>query len=111
VLLAARANGLQAIDGPYLGIQADAGFIVAVERAHAAGFDGKWAIHPSQLDALNNAFTPTRDELTHAHRVLDALSEAEISDGAGAVALDGQMLDEAIRVGALRTLARAGETA
>jgi citrate lyase subunit beta/citryl-CoA lyase len=111
VLLAARANGLQAIDGPYLGVRADAGFIAAVERAHAAGFDGKWAIHPSQLQALNDAFTPTPDELTHAHRVLDALSEAEKIDGAGAVALDGQMLDEAIRVGALRTLARAGETA
>jgi citrate lyase subunit beta/citryl-CoA lyase len=105
LLLAARANGLQAIDGPYLGVAVDDGFTAAVDRARELGFDGKWAIHPSQLDALDAAFTPTAEEVDHAHAVIAALAAAD----AGAVALDGQMLDEAIRVAALRTLARAGE--
>ena len=61
LLLAARAHGLQAIDGPYLGIEVDARFTAAVARARELGFDGKWAIHPSQLPALNEAFTPSDD--------------------------------------------------
>jgi citrate lyase subunit beta/citryl-CoA lyase len=105
LLLAARAHGLQAIDGPYLGVEVDDGFTSAVDRARDLGFDGKWAIHPSQIAALNAAFTPTADEVDHAHAVIAALAAA----GTGAVALDGQMLDEAVRAAALRTLARAGE--
>jgi len=110
VLLAARAHGLQAIDGPYLGIAVDDGFTAAVARARDLGFDGKWAIHPAQLAALNAAFTPTEAEVRDARAVVAALAEAE-QTGAGAVALDGQMLDEAVRAAALRTLARAGEAA
>ena len=72
------------------------------------GFDGKWAIHPAQVGALNALFTPTDDEVAHARAVIAALEEAERAGGAGAVALDGQMLDEAVRVAALRVLARAG---
>ena len=109
VLTAARAHGVQAIDGPYLGVAVDDGFTAAVARARDLGFDGKWAIHPSQLDALNEAFTPTREEVDAARAVVAALAAAERGTAAGAVALDGQMLDEAIRVAALRTLARAGE--
>jgi citrate lyase subunit beta / citryl-CoA lyase len=109
VLTAARAHGVQAIDGPYLGIAVDDGFTAAVARARDLGFDGKWAIHPSQLDALNEAFTPSREEVDAARAVVAALAAAERGAAAGAVALDGQMLDEAIRVAALRTLARAGE--
>lgn len=111
LLLAARAHGLQAIDGPYLGVAVDDGFTAATARARDLGFDGKWAIHPSQVTALNAAFTPSADELSHARAVLDALARAEREGGAGAVALDGEMLDEAIRAAALRTLARAGERA
>jgi len=111
VLLAARAHGLQAIDGPYLGVAVDAAFTNAVARARDLGFDGKWAIHPSQLPALNDAFTPTDEEVEGARHVIAALAQAEREGGAGAVAVDGQMLDEAVRAAALRTLARAGEAA
>jgi citrate lyase subunit beta/citryl-CoA lyase len=111
VLLAARAHALQAIDGPYLGVAVDAAFTNAVARARDLGFDGKWAIHPSQLPALNDAFTPTDEEVEGARHVIAALAQAEREGGAGAVALDGQMLDEAVRAAALRTLARAGEAA
>jgi citrate lyase subunit beta/citryl-CoA lyase len=106
LLLAARTYDLAAIDGPYLGISVDEGFTAAAERARDMGFDGKWAIHPAQVAALNELFTPTAEEVEHARAVVDALGEAERSGGAGAVALDGQMLDEAVRVAALRVLAR-----
>ena len=107
VLVAARAHDVAAIDGPYLGIKVDEGFTAAAERARDMGFDGKWAIHPAQVAALNELFTPSQEEVEHARAVIDALEEAERSGGAGAVALDGQMLDEAVRVAALRVLARA----
>src|SRR5215218_7827803 len=98
ILLAARTHDLMAIDGPYLGVAVDDAFTAAAERARDMGFDGKWAIHPAQVAALNEIFTPTADEIEHARRVIDALDEAERAGGAGAVALDGQMLDEAVRV-------------
>ena len=111
VLVAARANGLQAIDGPYLGTAPDEAFLAAATRARDLGFDGKWAIHPGQVEALNDVFTPAAAEVDRAHAVLAALERAEREDGQGAVALDGEMVDEALRVGALRTLARAGKPA
>ncbi len=103
LLVAARANGLQAIDGPYLGVAADEGFHAAAARARDLGFDGKWAIHPSQVDALNEAFTPNEAEVERARAVVAALESAQ----EGAVTLDGEMLDEAVRAAALRVLARA----
>jgi citrate lyase subunit beta/citryl-CoA lyase len=108
VLTAARARGLQAIDGPYLGTDAGDGFRAAATRARSLGFDGKWAVHPSQLGALNELFQPSEDEVTHACAVIDTLRRAESADGRGAVAMDGEMLDEALRASALRVLARAG---
>ncbi len=108
LLVAARTHGVLAIDGPYLGIKVDEGFTAAAERARAMGFDGKWAIHPAQVAALNELFTPSEEEVEHARAVIAALEQAERTGGAGAVALDGQMLDEAVRVAALRVLARAG---
>lgn len=108
VLVAARTHDVAAIDGPFLGIKVDAGFTAAAERARDMGFDGKWAIHPAQVAALNELFTPSDEAVEHARAVIDALEAAERDGGAGAVALDGQMLDEAVRVAALRVLARAG---
>lgn len=108
VLVAARTHDVLAIDGPFLGIAVDDAFTAAAERARDMGFDGKWAIHPAQVAALNALFTPSEDEIAHARAVISALEEAERLGGAGAVALDGQMLDEAVRVAALRVLARAG---
>ncbi len=107
ILVAARTNDLSAIDGPYLGVKVDEGFTAAAQRARDMGFDGKWAIHPAQVAALNELFTPSAEEVEHAQAVIDALEAAEREGGAGAVALDGQMLDEAVRVAALRVLARA----
>jgi len=106
VLVAARAHDVSAIDGPYLGVAVDEGFTAAAERARDMGFDGKWAIYPAQVSALNELFTPSSEEIEHAQAVIDALEQAEREGGHGAVALDGEMLDEAIRVAALRVLAR-----
>jgi citrate lyase subunit beta/citryl-CoA lyase len=107
VLAAARAAGLQAIDGPFLAIGDEAGLRASAERAAQLGFDGKWAIHPGQLDVVVRTFTPSDEEVAHAEGVLAAL-EGAAEDAAGAVALDGEMLDEAVRLAALRTLAKAG---
>ena len=110
VLVAARAAGIQAIDGPHLGIRDDEPFRAGVAHARALGYDGKWAIHPAQLDALREAFTPTEAELADARETLAALDRAA-ADGAGAVAAGDRMLDEALAVSARRVLARAGEGA
>ncbi|MFF0449919.1 HpcH/HpaI aldolase/citrate lyase family protein [Streptomyces sp. NPDC004609] len=106
VLAAGREADLAVIDGPYLGIADDEGLMHRADWARRLGFDGKWAVHPRQLDTLNAAFTPTEDETARARAVLAALDEA-VHRGAGATLLDGQMLDEAVAVAARDTLARA----
>ncbi|MGC9666153.1 HpcH/HpaI aldolase/citrate lyase family protein [Planosporangium sp. 12N6] len=108
VLVAARANGVVAIDGPYLGVADDEDFRAHVRAARDLGFDGKWVIHPRQVDAVREAFTPSAEQVRHAREVLAAL-DAAAERGAGAVELNGQMLDEAIAAQARRTLERAGE--
>ncbi len=103
VLVTARAYGLQAIDGPYLEIRDDAGLRLWAEHVRAVGFDGKWAIHPSQVATINAVFTPSADELARAHSILEVLSSAE---GSGAVELGGEMIDEATRKRALEVIER-----
>ena len=103
VLVAARASGLQATDGPYLDIRDDAGLRMRAEHVRTLGFDGKWAVHPDQLAVINAVFTPAEEEVARAQAVIDALEGAE---GRGAVALDGEMLDEASRKLAARIVAR-----
>jgi citrate lyase subunit beta/citryl-CoA lyase len=105
LLCAARAHGLQAIDGPYFGTVDDARFRQAAVRARELGFDGKWAIHPSHVSALNELFSPTAEEIEHARRVVEALDAADIQRGVGAVMLDGHMIDNAMRETAFRILA------
>lgn len=108
VLVAARAAGVDAIDGPFLAIADEEGLRRWAEHVRDLGYDGKWAIHPSQLPVINNAFTPGEDELAQARAILAVLENAE-SDGArGAVQLDGKMIDEASRKQAERVVARAG---
>jgi citrate lyase subunit beta/citryl-CoA lyase len=109
VLLAARTNGLQAIDGPYfaLGDGAADGLAQASTRATQLGFDGKWAIHPNQIEAITAALTPSAEQQTHARALLARLDEAH-AQGVGVVAFEGGMIDEAMRAGAERVLARAG---
>jgi citrate lyase subunit beta / citryl-CoA lyase len=103
VLVAARAHGLQMVDGPYLEIRDDEGLQLWVEHVRMLGFDGKWAVHPDQLAIINAAFTPMPAEVARARAILDALERAEER---GAVELDGEMIDEASRKLALQVVAR-----
>jgi len=107
LLVAARASGLQAIDGPYLDIRDDAGLRRHATHVQALGFDGKWAVHPGQLAIINATFTPTAEQVARARAILDALSSAQ---GAGAVELHGEMIDEASRKLALHVIARSRAT-
>jgi citrate lyase subunit beta/citryl-CoA lyase len=102
---AARASALVAIDGPWLGVAADAAFEVDRQRSRAHGFDGSWVIHPVQVPAATRIFSPSAEQVERAGRVVDALADA-VATGQGAVSLDGQMLDEAVAVRARSTLAR-----
>ncbi len=103
VLVAARAAGVQAIDGPHLRLDDDQGLRAWAAHARSLGYDGKWAIHPAQLEPINAAFTPTPEEVERARAIVAALDRAD----SGAVELDGQMIDEAHRRQAAAVLARA----
>jgi citrate lyase subunit beta / citryl-CoA lyase len=103
VLVAGRAAGLQVIDGPHFDIADIDGLRTEAGRARALGFDGKWALHPSQIDPLNEAFSPAQEEVDRAAAVLDALAQAGDS---GAALLDGEMIDEASRKLAAQVVAR-----
>jgi citrate lyase subunit beta / citryl-CoA lyase len=103
LLVAARAAGVQAIDGPYLDVRDEAGLRRHAEHVQTLGYDGKWAVHPAQLKIINATFTPTAQQMARAHAVLDALSAA---DAPGAIELNGEMIDEASRKVALQVLAR-----
>jgi len=94
MLVACRANGLRAIDGPFGDFGDPDGFLAGARRAAALGYDGKWAIHPSQIDLANDVFTPPEAEVDQARRVLEALEEAAAA-GRGAAQLDGRMIDAA----------------
>jgi citrate lyase subunit beta/citryl-CoA lyase len=99
VLVAARANGLQAIDGPYGAVKDTEGYRRVAERAAALGYDGKWVLHPLQIDVGNEVFTPTQDEYDQAENmvaVYDWHASAE-GGGLGAVMLGDTFVDEATR--------------
>ncbi len=108
VLVAARDAGLQAIDGPYLAIEDLEGLRASAQRARALGYDGKWALHPTQIDVLNDLFAPSPEELRQARAVLAALEAAEREEGHGVAMLDGAMIDEASRKRAAQVVARGG---
>jgi citrate lyase beta subunit len=96
--MAAKAAGLEAIDAPYGDFKDQAGLEKSCQMAVALGYDGKWAIHPAQLETINRAFTPSAEDVSRSVRVLRAYQEAK-ARGAGATALDGKMVDGAsIRV-------------
>jgi citrate lyase subunit beta/citryl-CoA lyase len=97
ILVAARDAGLQAIDGPYLLIKDLDGFREMSMRARALGYDGKWALHPGQIDVLNEVFTPTQDEYDKAEALLEAYKHATETDRTGAVMFGTEMIDEASR--------------
>jgi citrate lyase subunit beta/citryl-CoA lyase len=97
LLLAARAAGVQAIDGPYLQIHDVDGFRRQARRTAALGFDGKWVLHPGQIDAANEVFAPDQADYDHAERILDAYADATTVRQVGAVMLGDEMIDEASR--------------
>jgi citrate lyase subunit beta/citryl-CoA lyase len=121
ILVAARANGLQAIDGPYGRIKDLDGLRSSATSVASLGFDGKWVLHPGQVDIVNSAFTPAAEEYDRAVRILSAYSAATTGSGAssdggsgagfgadelrGAVLLDDEMIDEATRKMAERIVA------
>jgi citrate lyase beta subunit len=100
IAVAARANGLQAVDGPYADLGDLDGLRAAAQAARAHGFDGKWVVHPDQIEPVNDVFTPSAQEIEQARQILAAAD--------GAVRLDGAMVDAASKRMAETVLARAG---
>ena len=92
MVVAARANGLRPIDGPFGDFQDGDGYKAQAHRSATLGCEGKWAIHPSQIGLANDVFTPTEQETTKAQRILDAMADAQ-KQGKGAVTLDGRLID------------------
>src|ERR1700742_386353 len=103
ILMAARTHDLQAIDGPYLQIRDVDGFRRVAGRAAALGYDGKWVLHPSQIEAANEVFSPSQEDYDHAELILDAYDYYCSAQGGmrGAVMLGDEMIDEASRKMAL----------
>ncbi len=92
--VACRAYGLRPIDGPFGDFNDPDGYLLAARRGAALGIEGKWAIHPSQIDLANEVFSPPEAEVTRAHRILEELDKAA-KEGRGAASLDGKMIDAA----------------
>jgi citrate lyase subunit beta/citryl-CoA lyase len=105
--VACRAFGLRPIDGPFGDFKDPDGYKLAARRAAALGCEGKWAIHPSQVELANEVFTPPTAEVEKAQRILVALQEAA-AQGKGAAALDGRLIDAASEKMALNVV-RAAE--
>jgi len=103
ILMAARANDLQAIDGPYLQIRDVDGFTRVARRSAALGFDGKWALHPGQIEAANEVYAPSQEDYDHAELILDAYDyyTSEAGGQKGAAMIGEEMIDEASRKMAL----------
>ncbi|MEX3856573.1 CoA ester lyase [Paraburkholderia sp. BR10923] len=94
MMVACRAYGLRPIDGPFGDFGDPDGYIAAARRAAVLGYEGKWAIHPSQIEHANQVFTPAEAEVTKARRIMDAMAQAA-QEGKGAVSLDGRLIDAA----------------
>ncbi len=103
ILMAARAYDKQAIDGPYLQIKDVEGYRRVASRSAALGFDGKWVLHPGQIDAANEVYSPRQEDYDQAELILDAYDYATSAEGGakGAVMLGDEMIDEASRKMAL----------
>ncbi len=106
MVVACRATGLRPIDGPFGDFNDRDGYLMAARRAAALGCEGKWAIHPSQIELANQIFSPMPEEIDRARRILAAM-EAAASEGKGAVSLDGRLIDAASIKMAENVVARA----
>ena len=92
MMVACRAYGLRPIDGPFGDFSDKEGYLSAAKRCAVLGYEGKWAIHPSQIELANQVYTPTAEEVNKAERILDAMAKAA-KEGKGAVSLDGRLID------------------
>jgi malyl-CoA/(S)-citramalyl-CoA lyase len=90
--VAARANGLRPVDGPFGDIKDPDGYTAQANRGSVLGYEGKWAIHPSQIELANGVFSPSEAEVTKAKRIIEAMEQAH-KEGKGAVTLDGRLID------------------
>ena len=97
ILVAARVNGLLAIDGPYAAFADLDGLEQSARRTGTLGFDGKWVIHPSQIEVVNHAYLPDPATYARAEGILAAYRQATEGEGRGAVRFEGEMIDEATR--------------
>ena len=94
MMIACRAYGLRPIDGPFGDFSDPEGYLAAANRAAVLGYEGKWAIHPSQIALANEVFTPSAAEITRARQIVEAMQRAA-AEGKGAVSLDGRLIDYA----------------
>ncbi|MCZ2836673.1 HpcH/HpaI aldolase/citrate lyase family protein [Modestobacter sp. VKM Ac-2985] len=103
ILMAARARGVQAIDGPFLQVRDVPAFEEVAKRSAMLGFDGKWVLHPGQIDAANEIYAPSQEDYDHAELILDAYEWATSEAGGkkGSAMLGDEMIDEASRKMAL----------
>jgi len=92
MMVACRAYGLRPIDGPFGDFGDPDGYVAAANRAAVLGYEGKWAIHPSQIEPANRVFTPSPAEVAKARRIMEAMAQAA-REGKGAVSLDGRLID------------------
>ncbi|MFE3448612.1 HpcH/HpaI aldolase/citrate lyase family protein [Nonomuraea sp. NPDC059194] len=106
LLMAARTHDLQVIDGPYLQIKDVEGYRRVARRAAALGFDGKWVLHPLQVEAANEVFSPAQEDYDHAELILEAYEYYTTVERRGAVMLGDEMIDEASRKMALVVAAK-----
>jgi citrate lyase subunit beta/citryl-CoA lyase len=106
IVTTAHAFGLQAIDGPYAAIRDPQGFREVARRSRLLGFDGKWALHPDQIELCNELYTPSVVQFERAERILGAYAAATEGDKLGAVMFEGEMIDEASRKMAVAVSAR-----
>ncbi len=94
IAVTCRAHGLRPIDGPFGDFTDPDGYLAAARRAAVLGYEGKWAIHPSQIELANRVFTPDERLSTRARRIVEAM-RAAAAEGRGAVSLDGRLIDAA----------------
>lgn len=94
IVSAAKAYNKRAVDGPFAGIKNPEGLMQACKIGRAMGFDGKWCIHPSQIETVNQTFVPSEKEIDWAQTVLDEY-EAALREGRGAISVKGKMIDVA----------------
>ncbi len=95
-IIAARAAGVTVVDGVTLAIRDNEACRHDSQMGVRMGFDGKWAIHPAQIDIIHEVFTPTKDEIAHAKHIIDEYEKADVQGGLGAIVIDDQMIDAAV---------------